>query len=273
MSDQDQVFTIAEGSDVFGSDGEKLGKVDRVESTFIVVSKGWLFPSDHFIPVSAISSTTEDAVQLNVSKDEAMQQGWENEPVASDSGAYTDAPATAGMGTTPLGGTTGTSGSMDRDEQPFDHEQDSTRTHVNEDDNQRIDRSEEELTATKRGVERGGVTVNKNVVEEQREMDVPVTEERVNVSRRTVDRETTAGDDAFTEGTIDVPVYGEEVDVQKRNRVVEEIDIDKEAVAGTQRVSDTVRREEVDVDQTGLEETRRQDTSGRNKNKNKNNSR
>ena len=56
---------------------------------------------------------------------------------------------------------------------------------------------------------------------------------------------------AFTEGTIEVPVRGEEVDVQKRVRVAEEVEIGKEAVQRTETVSGTVRREEVRVeDQT-----------------------
>lgn len=253
MADNQNVLTIAEGTEVFGSDGEKVGKVDRVESTYIVVSKGWFFPSDHFIPVEAIATAADDGVRLTVSKDEAMSQGWENEPGVGGS------TTTGGVGTTPMGGTAGTSSTgLSHDGQPFDHDQDSTRTHVNDQDNLRVDRSEEELTATTRGVERGGVTVNKSVVEEERELDVPVTEERVNVSRRTVDRDVNAGDDAFVEGTINVPVYGEEVDVEKRARVVEEIDINKETVQGSERVSDTVRREQVNVDESGTNVKNRQ---------------
>nr|MBA2276241.1 YsnF/AvaK domain-containing protein [Chloroflexia bacterium] len=107
---------------------------------------------------------------------------------------------------------------------------------------------EEELTATRREVERGSVRVEKDVVEEEQTLDVPVTEERVTVQRRTVDRDATADDTAFEGGSIDVPVRGEEVDVQKRARVTEEVEIGKEAVERTERVSDTVRREEVRVD-------------------------
>ena len=53
-------------------------------------------------------------------------------------------------------------------------------------------------------------------------------------------------------GTIEVPVYGEEVDMQKRARVVEEVEISKDAVQETRQVSGTVRREDVEVvDETG----------------------
>jgi uncharacterized protein (TIGR02271 family) len=86
------------------------------------------------------------------------------------------------------------------------------------------------------------------VVEEERTLDVPVTEERVRVTRRTVDRAGTADDGAFTEGTIDVPVRGEQVELEKRVRVAEEVEVGKEAVQRTERVGGTVRREEVRVD-------------------------
>ncbi len=60
------------------------------------------------------------------------------------------------------------------------------------------------------------------------------------------------GDTAFEEGTIEVPVYGEEVELEKRTRVREELEITKDRVQDTERVSGTVRREEVSVtDETG----------------------
>jgi uncharacterized protein (TIGR02271 family) len=117
---------------------------------------------------------------------------------------------------------------------------------------------EEELTATKRPVERGAVRIEKDVVEERQTLDVPVTEEEAEITRRRVDREVTNAEHAFEEGTINVPLRGEEVDVEKRSRIVEEIDVDRRALTTTEQVTDTVRREEVTVEgeghveQTGL---------------------
>jgi len=106
------------------------------------------------------------------------------------------------------------------------------------------------LTATVRPQEAGAVRIEKRVVAEDRVLDVPVTEERVRVERRVVDRPVTAGDaDAFEETVIDVPVRTETVDVQKQARVAEEVIVGKEAVQRTERVTDTVRREEVFVDE------------------------
>ncbi len=107
-------------------------------------------------------------------------------------------------------------------------------------------------------VEAGQVRIRKDVVAEERTLEVPVTEERVRVERRVVDRPVSAADaDAFEETVIDVPLRSETVDVQKQARVAEEIVVSKEAVERTEQVTYTVRREEVYVDEdaTVLDET------------------
>jgi uncharacterized protein (TIGR02271 family) len=84
---------------------------------------------------------------------------------------------------------------------------------------------------------------------------VPVTREEVTIDRRSVDRPATG--EALTEDSIDVPVYEERVEASKEARVVEELEVGKTATTETQRVQDTVRREEFDIDdETG---TTRQD--------------
>jgi len=124
---------------------------------------------------------------------------------------------------------------------------------VQEADRLRVPVHEEELTATKRQREIGEVEIEKDVVQEQRTLEVPVTEERVRVERRAVDRPADATDAAFQEGTIEVPIRGEEVELQKQTKVAEEIEVGKEAVQHTELVSGTVRREEVRIDDRGLE--------------------
>jgi uncharacterized protein (TIGR02271 family) len=85
-------------------------------------------------------------------------------------------------------------------------------------------------------------------------LEVPVTEERVRVERRVVDRPG-ADEGAFEGGAIEVPVRGEAVDVQKRVRVAEEVEVGKEAVQRTEQVAGTVRREEVRVTEDVAETT------------------
>jgi len=258
---------LRQGMDVVGSDGDKVGDVDRLEGDFVVVKKGFFFPKDYYIPTSAFTTVDGDRAYLNVTKDDALNQGWDVAPSTETS--YDDRIGTtttglgyegdavrgdAGLGydnNVTRGTAGGVGGTVDTDLNRTDAGLtggiDRNRTAATDTDTLRVPLSEEELTATKRSVDRGAVRVEKNVVSEEQSLDVPVTEEEVHVQRRTVDRDAVPGDTLFEEGTIEVPVRGEEVDVQKRARVKEELDISKEATQKTQRVSDTVRREEAHV--------------------------
>jgi len=111
---------------------------------------------------------------------------------------------------------------------------------------------EEQVRAEKARQKTGEVAVGKRVVEQQVDMDVPVTSEEVQVTRRRVDRPAQANE-TFTEdgSTIRVPVTAEQVEVTKEPRVVEEVVVSKRPKTETQRVSETVRREEAVVDETG----------------------
>ena len=123
----------------------------------------------------------------------------------------------------------------------------------------------EDLTATVREQEAGAVRVEKRVIEEDRVLEVPVTDEQIRVERRIVDRPVGAGEtQAFEEIVIEMPLSREQVERQKQARVVEEIVVSKEVVQRTERVSDTVRREEVRVDEDdGLIDDTRGGLSGR----------
>jgi uncharacterized protein (TIGR02271 family) len=219
-------WQIPVGATVVAADGAKVGKVVAAQPDYVVVEKGFFFPTDYYVPTSAVADFDGDTAYLGVTKDEALTQGWDRAPAASAPGAAEFADRTAAEG---AGVRTG-----------------ATRPEAG--DAIRVPVHEEELTATTRPVERGAVRVEKDVVAEERTLEVPVTEERVRVTRRAVDREGAADAAAFQEGTIEVPVRGEEVDVRKRTRVAEEVEVGKEAVQSTQRVADTVRREQVTVD-------------------------
>jgi uncharacterized protein (TIGR02271 family) len=119
------------------------------------------------------------------------------------------------------------------------------------DDDIRVQRHEEELQAQKVARQAGEVRVSKDVVEEQQTLEVPVTREQVTV--RSVETSGSVGDtsEAFQGGTISVPVREEGVEVNKQVRVAEELEIDKRAVQDTERVTDSVRREQVNVEEVG----------------------
>ncbi|MDO5528494.1 MAG: YsnF/AvaK domain-containing protein [Paracoccus sp. (in: a-proteobacteria)] len=106
---------------------------------------------------------------------------------------------------------------------------------------------EEQLNIGKRDVGRGTVRVRSHVREEPVSQDVELTDERVDVTRRPVDRP--AGEGAFEDRTIEAHERREEAVVSKEARVVEEIELNKTADHRTERVEDTVRKTEVEIDE------------------------
>ena len=93
-----QNIGVEPGASVYGSDGEKLGSIMEIGPDYIVVEKGLFFPTDYFVPNGAIASVEPDRINLTMTKDEALEQGWDrdptehpDEPVATDA---TDAAAT-----------------------------------------------------------------------------------------------------------------------------------------------------------------------------------
>lgn len=235
-------FAPQKGMDVYGSDNEKVGEVDSVERDYFVVRKGFFFPEDHYIPVDAVSTYDDQGIYLNYTKDQVLEQQWTAPPTG---GGTTLAGTEADYRNDDLNQVdTSTRAGQDT---AYD-DLDTTDRDVTERDETNIPLHEEELVARRRETDRGDVEINKRVVAEEQSIDVPVTEEQVEVTRRQVDRDVAPGDHAFEDETIEIPVHGEEVEVEKRARVTEEIDVDKTAQQHTERVSDTVRREEVDIE-------------------------
>jgi uncharacterized protein (TIGR02271 family) len=220
---------IQPGFVAYDSDGEKIGDVQQVGAGYFVVAKGLIFVKDLYVPFSAVRDVDPkgDSVDLGVRKDDVDGMGWDQPPAEAE-----------------LSSEAGSSGSR---------EAFASTTTQDADESFRVPVHEEELSATTRERQAGEVRVGKRVVEDERELDVPVTHEEVDIRRVAVDRQATDADRAFDDGdTIRVPVRAEEVEVRREPRVVEEVEISKRPVTETRRVSDTVRREEVDVDDAGL---------------------
>ena len=113
-----------------------------------------------------------------------------------------------------------------------------------------VELREEELRARKEVEQAGEVTVRKDVVTEQESIDVPVTREEVFIDRHPV--ENRPADRPIAEGeTIEVPVREERVEVEKRPVVYEEVEVGKRRMQDTERVTDTVRREEARIERDG----------------------
>jgi len=110
---------------------------------------------------------------------------------------------------------------------------------------------EERLVVGKRAVEAGGVRVRAYVIERPVEAQVTLHEEHLAIERHPVDRPATAADGAaFADKTLEGRATREEAVVGKDVRVVEEIGLKKEAADRTETVRDSVRKTEMNVEDT-----------------------
>lgn len=123
----------------------------------------------------------------------------------------------------------------------------------------------ERLRVGKRDVNRGGVRVRSYIVEEPVSEQVELREEHVEVERRPTRRGTSAAEasDLLRERTIEVTERGEEAVVAKEAEVTEEVVVRKFEGHRTEGVSDTVRRTEVEVDDTRVDPSTAQPPSTR----------
>lgn len=114
---------------------------------------------------------------------------------------------------------------------------------------------EEQLAVGKRVVQRGGVRVHTRVSERPVEESVTLREENVTVSRRPVDREVSSADlAAVGEGEFTVTEHAEVPVVAKESRVVEEVVVGKNVTEREETVRDTVRRTDVEVEESITDE-------------------
>jgi len=244
---QENYVTLLPGMEVYASDGDKVGTISDVTDDSIIVEKGFFFPSDHIIPLGAIEGIDEDDhVYLLVTKDAALSGQWD-----TNWDAETTARVDPSWAEHTSYGTDRTSG-VDpswAEHTSYGTERSGDLT-TSDEESTRVPVYEEELTPVKRAVSRGAVRIQKEVVTENRTIEVPVTEERVRVTH--VDTDVPVSADAagaFEEGYIEVPITGEEVTLEKTARQTGEVVVDKERVRRDESVGGTVRREEVHIDE------------------------
>jgi len=110
---------------------------------------------------------------------------------------------------------------------------------------------EEQLNVNKERVQAGEARLRKEVVAEQKTIDVPVTHEEIIIEQRPITGGRVDTTPIGESETIRVPVSEERVNVSKQTVETGEVTIDKRAVQETQRVTDTVRKEKARVEQEG----------------------
>jgi uncharacterized protein (TIGR02271 family) len=127
------------------------------------------------------------------------------------------------------------------------------RPGVTDDEELRVQRTEEELSVSTREREAGAVRLRKRVRTDRERIRVPkkrveVTVERVPIEGEAVSAEGEIAKPKIGDDEIVVPVVEEEVVVEKRPVVKEEIRIRKEVVEDDEIIEEDVRREEVEVE-------------------------
>lgn len=225
-----QEWVVEPGTDVVDSQGSHVGRIDDIRDGYLVVRKGRFFAADYYIPFGAIASHDETTVYLNVVADDAAGRLWHQRPAprARDEAGAAEPSA------------------MDTEER--------LEFLTDAEGNVRVPIIREELSATRRPVVRGQVRIETQIAEHEETLEVPVTEERVRIQRRSFEKDADGADITVDGGTFEVPFYGEDVDVERRVRVIEEIIIIREAVETVRRVHGTVRTETADVLESGIPE-------------------
>ena len=115
----------------------------------------------------------------------------------------------------------------------------------------RLQLMEERLKVNKQREQAGTVRLGKRITEHTETVNVPVREERVVIERTPGSGQPAAGRELREGETVEVPVTRERVEVTKQPVVAEEVNVRKETTERTHQAQETVRKEELAVDDRG----------------------
>jgi uncharacterized protein (TIGR02271 family) len=124
---------------------------------------------------------------------------------------------------------------------------------------QRLQLVEERLRIHKRPEERGEVKLRKDVVTEQKSVEVPVSHEELVIERHPTSGEQPARGGFEGQKEIRVPLREEKVQVEKQPVVKEEVSVGKRQVQDVKHVADTVRKEQMRVEREGEADVRQEE--------------
>jgi len=240
------------GTPVLASDGDKIGSLEEIfydEQTgkpeWIGVGTGFFGTKRVLVPVEGTNLDGE-RITVPYSKEQVQDSpDIDGDEVSQDTEAdlyahyglgYSEQRSDSGL---PAGGGAGVDTSprrVDRD--------------LGDDDT--LTRSEEELRVGKRDVESGRVRLRKWVETEPVQTEVELQRETVHVEREAVNEVVSNAE--IGEAEIEVPLHVEEAVVEKQVVAKERISLDKDVETETQKVTDEVRRERVEIE--GAEDPR-----------------
>ena len=254
------------GSEVYGSDGEKIGKVGQVylddqtnQPAWVTVNTGLFGTNESFIPVQDASFSGE---RLTVPYDKSKVKDAPS--VASDGhispeeeqelyryyglsygGTTTETRSETGVATGGQPGWQPGDETVDRSEEVVGHDTSGPTTDT------AMTRSEEQLQVGTETREADRARLRKYVTSETQTETVPVTKERAVVEREPItDANVGAAKEgpAISEEEHEVVLHEEVPVAEKTTTPVERVRLDKEQVTEQQTVSEEVRKEQIEVD-------------------------
>lgn len=140
------------------------------------------------------------------------------------------------------------------DPNSYDYEKEPDMYQIDEGNQQRLRLYEERLITSKERAKTGEVAVGKRVETETAKVSVPVDKERVVIERSTPGSavEVKPGEANFKAGEVArVEVYEESANIDKKAFVREEVSVRKEVEHQSVDATETLRREELEVDTDG----------------------
>jgi uncharacterized protein (TIGR02271 family) len=223
------------GWTVISTDGRSLGRVEDlvIDTSAMKVRHLIVSPAHGASSDSSTGTTLLDASNVDIRND-AHQIVARSLPSGYTGGS---AAASAGTGDRETAARS-TARGIDRD----------TGARSTDRDRATLTRSEEELNIGKREVSRGEARVSKHVETEHVSEPVTRRREEVVIERRPVEAGARADATIGESGEIRVPLTEEEVVVEKRPVVKEELVVGKRVVEERDVVETDVRREKFDID-------------------------
>lgn len=259
------------GANVVDNEGRKVGTVGQVyldsstnQPSWVTVKTGLFGTSESFAPLDS-ADWTGDELRIGFDKnfvkdapridtDGALESAEEDELYRY----YGLSGSTVGQSTA---GTTGTYDDTRTDATVGDRRTEGYDTSGPTTDDA-MTRSEEQLRVGKEQVSAGRARLRKHVVTENQTVTVPVSHEEVTLEREPITEanvgKATSGPD-LSEEEHEVQLTEERVVVDKETVPVERVRLGTETVTEDQRVSEDVRKEEIDYDESDIDRQRRRD--------------
>jgi uncharacterized protein (TIGR02271 family) len=259
-----QNVTEWRGQELLDNDGEKIGTIEEIyldtdtdRPEWALVKTGLFGGKGTFVPL-AQADPTGDGVQVpfekshvkdapNIDPDGELSRSEERTLYEHYGLGYDDAQSGSGTRT----GRTGTTGNGDGDYDRGDAAGTVGRDTSGPTTDDAMTRSEEELNVGTAERETGRARLRKYVVTEDVERTVPVRREEVRVEREPI-TDANVGDakdgPAISEEEHEVTLHAEEAVIEKRAVPKERVRLDKDSVQEEQQVSETLAKEEIEVD-------------------------